>query len=114
MRLTYKELKALRIKLVKKQNNKCKICGSLLDLVNNSKNVHVDHCHKTGFVRAVLCRRCNSFEGKVNKLYERLTKRELKSFSDKVKLYKGLVTYLSITPTRFIYPSHGVKRRRKK
>lgn len=38
--------------LVQKQNGKCAICGATEKLV-------LDHCHKTGGKRAVLCTQCN-------------------------------------------------------
>lgn len=34
------------------QGGRCAICAE-------SKGLHVDHCHKTGAVRAFLCRACN-------------------------------------------------------
>jgi len=40
--------------LVTNQDGKCNICGVLLEVPL------VDHCHKTGKVRALLCRPCNS------------------------------------------------------
>lgn len=41
-------------KLYKLQNGMCIICGSY------HKRLCVDHNHKTGFIRGLLCRRCNS------------------------------------------------------
>jgi Fe-S oxidoreductase len=38
-----------------KQNNRCPICGMCLDECIR----HVDHCHKTGEVRGILCFKCN-------------------------------------------------------
>lgn len=50
---------------LKKQNNFCKICNkSLLNL--DSKKIHVDHDHKTGRVRGILCHKCNSLLGLCN------------------------------------------------
>lgn len=44
--------------LAKKQNNSCAICGRP---DNGNKNIfpYIDHCHKTGKVRGLLCTRCN-------------------------------------------------------
>lgn len=36
------------------QNYRCKICQA-----DNPKNLHIDHCHKTGVVRGILCGACN-------------------------------------------------------
>lgn len=40
-----------------KQGNKCAICGS--DSPANNRGWHVDHCHKTGRFRGLLCVPCN-------------------------------------------------------
>lgn len=50
------EFDALR----KAQNDTCAVCGSSLDV-----GMHVDHCHDTGKVRGLLCRRCNVAEGQI-------------------------------------------------
>ncbi len=43
-----------------KQEGKCLICGSFLIIDGSpSKRPNVDHDHKTGKVRGLLCRRCN-------------------------------------------------------
>lgn len=41
---------------VTKQNGVCRICSGPPD----SKGLCVDHCHKTGRVRELLCNRCNT------------------------------------------------------
>lgn len=38
------------------QDRKCALCKDTLD----EKTMMVDHCHETGRVRGILCRRCNS------------------------------------------------------
>ena len=41
-------------------NNMCDICGISESRGKNSSNWHVDHDHKTGVVRGLLCNYCNS------------------------------------------------------
>jgi hypothetical protein len=54
--------------MFQKQNGKCAICGNEESALHNySKKVQklaVDHCHKTGKIRALLCRDCNRGLGK--------------------------------------------------
>ena len=47
---------------IQEQNNKCLICDIVFS--GNLKNVHVDHDHKTGTVRGILCSNCNIGLGK--------------------------------------------------
>ena len=46
------------------QNSRCAICGT--DECDSGKNFAVDHNHKTGKVRALLCDVCNTTLGKLN------------------------------------------------
>lgn len=48
-------------KLYKAQNKSCAICRTK---VNNGKRLAVDHNHKTGKVRGLLCTQCNQGIGK--------------------------------------------------
>ena len=62
-------------KMLKEQNGKCFICGSL----SNGRNLDVDHSHETGEVRGLLCAQCNGyvvpFAERVGQMgIERLTK----------------------------------------
>lgn len=52
--------------MLKNQNYKCAICGGEIFLFGSSKNLtaHVDHDHKTGKVRGLLCHECNTGLGK--------------------------------------------------
>lgn len=49
--LTYEQYK----EMVALQHGRCKICYRI-----PSTRLAVDHCHKTGYVRGLLCRQCNS------------------------------------------------------
>lgn len=44
------------MRMVESQGGKCAICGKKLSGV---RGVNIDHCHKTGKVRGLLCRSCN-------------------------------------------------------
>lgn len=53
--------------IVKYQNFKCKICDNKIELFNISNNRQflavVDHNHKTGQIRGLLCPKCNKALG---------------------------------------------------
>lgn len=44
--------------LLEKQNNVCAICKQP-ELTVRNKNLAVDHCHKSGKIRGLLCSHCN-------------------------------------------------------
>lgn len=45
--------------LLNKQEGRCALCGTE-NPGRNLENFSVDHCHKTGKIRALLCHRCNT------------------------------------------------------
>lgn len=47
------------IALLEKQNYTCKICKSIDPKTLNKISFCVDHCHKTGKIRGLLCSMCN-------------------------------------------------------
>jgi len=49
---------------LKEHNYKCKICSTDMQLHTNT--VAIDHCHKTGKVRDIVCKKCNSAMGQFN------------------------------------------------
>lgn len=52
---------------LEKQNNGCAICGNLDPKGRGRyRKFAVDHCHRTGKVRALLCHSCNGALGMVN------------------------------------------------
>lgn len=53
-------------KKIKSQNNKCPICQSVFSGTFGHKSPNVDHCHKTGKIRDILCGDCNRVLGAVN------------------------------------------------
>lgn len=56
--LSYEEY----LDMFSKQENQCSICKT--EVLPNTKNAHVDHCHTTGIVRSILCTTCNTGLGK--------------------------------------------------
>ena len=51
--------------MLKAQSGKCKLCGDTDSKNSNSKKLYVDHCHKEGVVRGLLCHKCNVTLGRI-------------------------------------------------
>ena len=41
----------------------CKKCEQCNNVFKNSMDRHLDHCHTSGFIRNIVCRRCNRLRG---------------------------------------------------
>jgi hypothetical protein len=54
------------------QKGACRICGCKLSVTVGSRSTHVDHNHKTGEVRGLLCLKCNTGLGAFSDSPERL------------------------------------------
>lgn len=65
-------------RLLRAQNELCAIC-STADPGRGNKRFCIDHCHKTGVVRGLLCHKCNSGLGR---------------FEDDPKIMRRAVAYL--------------------
>lgn len=64
IKLKRSEIPQVKAKLMKKQEGVCPLClREFKDL--EPTNIVLDHCHHSGFVRAVLCRNCNGREGEI-------------------------------------------------
>jgi flavoprotein len=102
-RLKYTEIKATRLNYINQQNNLCKLCEQPLD------NPCLDHCHKTGNIRKVLCRGCNVILSKVenNMVRNRITQEKLKVIL--TNMYDYLYDDYTSNP---IHPTHNKKRRK--
>ena len=62
-RLKTTEVAKVRVAIQNKQGGCCAVCKR--KLTGNVVGC-LDHNHKTGFIRGVLCRACNRLEGQVN------------------------------------------------
>jgi len=53
-------------KMLESQNGTCKVCPQTVGY--GGKKLAIDHCHKTGKVRGLLCTKCNAALGVVEQL----------------------------------------------
>lgn len=58
MKNTYGITLEQRNAIISDQNGKCACCGELLALIGKN-GANIDHCHRTGKVRGILCGGCN-------------------------------------------------------
>ena len=65
IKLKQRDLPKYRKDQAEKQFQKCPLCSRKL------KDAVLDHCHTSGHVRMVLCRLCNSLEGKIENWIKR-------------------------------------------
>lgn len=61
-KLKHREVQEVRLSLLSEQDNRCALCH---DPITELKDACLDHDHRTGFIRGVLCRNCNRGEGEV-------------------------------------------------
>ncbi len=66
-RLKHAQVAGVRKMAATQQGGRCAICKQ--PTADNQQVL--DHCHKHGFIRAMLCRNCNGIEGKVKNLAAR-------------------------------------------
>jgi hypothetical protein len=100
MKLKQSEIKTYRLNQLKTQKNLCSLCG--LTIVDDAV---LDHDHKTGLVRKVLHRGCNSLLGKIENALprSRMSLDSLKVFAS------NLTDYIELTHTQLIHPTFKTK-----
>lgn len=87
-----------------RQGGLCALCAEPLDF-HSKGAVVIDHDHKSGLVRGVLCRPCNGAEGKVANAAGRWGARSME-YSKIIPFLKRLIAYLEKPPIPLIYPLH--------
>lgn len=102
-KLKPKDIPLIRSKILKKQKNKCAICG------RKNQAWCLDHDHETGRIRGVLCRGCNSVEGKFRKAFVRYGLKKAKL--NKVLWLQGLEGYYNLPQKNYIHPKHKSKQK---
>jgi hypothetical protein len=83
-RLKTKEIKPYREQHLIKQNKCCALCGEPI-----TDDAVLDHDHRSGYVRGVLHRGCNSFLGKMenSQAMNRITASKLQAILKNYNLY---------------------------
>ena len=107
------EVDRTRKAMAAKQGWKCPLCGGSLAFGVNA----LDHDHKTGSVRAVLCRSCNVSEGKVLAGVKYRTPFANLAYKDPVKWLRNLADYWehhSANPSGIIHPTFDVAKGKQK
>ena len=95
------EVSSVLDQLVRKQKNRCGVCGK--PFTARDKPV-LDHCHDTGFIRGALHNSCNGAEGRV-KTKAKLGHKGVSAADYIIGLGKYLAEHK--TPTyKLIHPTH--------
>jgi len=79
--------------------DRCPLCNREMKYVE-SRNQVVDHDHKTGMIRGILCRNCNGIEGKITNLCNRAGV----AIKNKDFLYNLIDYWVCQYPTDIYYP----------
>lgn len=98
-RLTQAQVKPVRVSLLAKQNGRCAICT----LPCSADQAVLDHDHRTGAVRGVCHRGCNSLLGKLENNALRYGVRDIGIFTN------GVANYLRahlVNITGYLHPTH--------
>jgi hypothetical protein len=109
-KLRASEIQAVRLELLAKQNNFCAICSEPLD----PAEAVLDHCHTTGYIRAVLHRGCNMYIGALenNQRRNRITPSRLTNILAGFESY--VVNYKPILHPTHLSPEERQARARKR
>lgn len=103
MKLKTTQVKPYRDQAVINQEHKCGLCKLP---ITEDERVHLDHCHKNGWVRGALHARCNTMLSKVENNAKRMgfrTDDELKAFLEGVYDY---LKYHEQDRTQVLHPTH--------
>jgi hypothetical protein len=96
------EIPSIRERLIKAQDNKCALCFRPF---GEAKRPALDHDHRSGYIRDVLCINCNGMEGRVFSLARRGG-----GAGNEASWLKSLVNYyhrhLTVQHSGLIHPTH--------
>ena len=100
IKIKKKEIPVIRQRIAQEQGNKCALCDISLHGVVSC----LDHNHKTGRIRAVLCLNCNGIEGKIFNLARRAKRQsdEPTFVSNVLKYWE----YWKVNESSVVHPNH--------
>ena len=102
MKLKYTEVKTFRAQQWAKQAQCCALCSEPVD----AEEAVLDHCHKTGAIRGVLHRGCNSLLGRI----ENNMPRSRVNMARLANISQNLIKYLTQDAvTELLHPTHKIK-----
>jgi len=110
VKIKHSDTERVRVALMKMQSNRCCLCGDAFG--PKGLRPALDHDHKTGYIRGVLCLWCNGMLGKVANAAQRAVGRT----GNRAPWVEAVAQYLTkhATPayavpgvrTGLIYPTH--------
>ena len=103
-KIKYKDIPAVRNYLLEQQAYRCALCD---DIIEEGKAV-LDHDHRSGIIRRVLHRGCNSMLGKIE---NNMARSEVDLFR-LMKMASTVADYISNTTTNWIHPTYKTKEER--
>jgi len=103
-KLKYKDIPAVRDYLLEQQGHRCGLCD---DIIEPGKAV-LDHDHRSGIIRRVLHRGCNSMLGKIE---NNMARSEIDLFR-LMKISSKVADYISNNTTNWIHPTFKSKEER--
>lgn len=109
MRLKPKEVKPYRDKTLQDQGGRCLVCGGMIE---PGEDV-LDHDHRTGFIRGVLHRGCNSLLGKLENNHKRCGVPDLLGFLSGVSSYLQKPAHETMHPTHRTEDEKRIRRNKK-
>jgi hypothetical protein len=104
MKLKHTQVREYRLEQLTAQNNSCALCGELI-----TDDAVLDHDHKSGMLRKVLHRGCNSLLGKIENNMPRS-----KMSMDRLAVFaERLLDYIKTQHTDIIHPTYKTPEERK-
>ena len=98
MKLKSKDIKGYRETLSEKQDNICPLCQKELN------SPCLDHHHKSGKIRQVICRTCNLALGKIENLRRyRIPEQDICSF---IRSCADYLEHHQVHPTDILHPTY--------